>query len=249
MEKIKTIIVDDEPAAVESLKIMLERYCSDLEVVAATTSVKKAVKLIKEIEPELVFLDIMMSDGTGFDVLEKIPDRHFEVVFVTAYSHLEIKALKYSAIRFIQKPLSRDDLVDVVEAIKARKGIVFNPTKRYGVLFDNLKEVLPHRLSLSTKDSYEYLDVDTIVGFQFIDGEVSVFLTDGRSMQVLESLNHLEDVLDDRKFYRFSKDLLLNLRSIEIVSDCQIYMKGRQAFSVSSARIEEFKRSYGNPPY
>lgn len=249
MEKIKTIIVDDEPAAVESLKIMLERYCGDLEVVAATTSVKKAVKLIKEIEPELVFLDIMMSDGTGFDVLEKIPDRHFEVVFVTAYSHLEIKALKYSAIRFIQKPLSRDDLVDVVEAIKARKGIVFNPTKRYGVLFDNLKEVLPHRLSLSTKDSYEYLDVDTIVGFQFIDGEVSVFLTDGRSMQVLESLNHLEDVLDDRKFYRFSKDLLLNLRSIEIVSDCQIYMKGRQAFSVSSARIEEFKRSYGNPPY
>lgn len=249
MEKIKTIIVDDEPAAVESLKIMLERYCGDLEVVAATTSVKKAVKLIKEIEPELVFLDIMMSDGTGFDVLEKIPDRHFEVVFVTAYSHLEIKALKYSAIRFIQKPLSRDDLVDVVEAIKARKGIVFNPTKRYGVLFDNLKEVLPHRLSLSTNDSYEYLDVDTIVGFKFADGGVTVFLTDGSSMQVLESLNHLEDVLDDRRFYRFSKDLLLNLRSIEIVSDCQIYMKGRQVFTVSSTRVEEFKRSYGNPPY
>lgn len=249
MKSIKTIIVDDEPAAVESLKIMLERYCGDLEVIASATSVKKAVKLIKEDEPELVFLDIMMSDGTGFDVLEKIPDRQFEVVFVTAYSQWEIKALKYSAIRYIQKPLSRDDLVGVVEAIKARKGVVFNPTKRYGVLFDNLREVLPKKLSLTTTSSYEYLDVETIDGFKFEEDKVVVFMTTGESMVVLESIDHLEDILDDRNFYRFSNDLLLNLRNIEAFSEVDVAMKGEQHFDISKSKIEEFKRRFGNPPY
>lgn len=249
MERLKAIIIDDESASIETLKILLSRFCEDVDVVATATSAKKAVKLINDSVVDVVFLDIMMPDGTGFDVLEQMPNRNFEVVFITAYNNLEIKALKYSAIKFLQKPISKEQLMESVEAMKARKGIVFNATKRYSALFENLKAVLPKILSLQTADSFEYIEIDKILAFKGDNKIVNVYIDGEQEIVTKEKIDHLEDILYDRKFYRFNTFLLVNMKNIEIMTDFEIILKGGMSFPINSSRIYEFKLTYGNPPY
>lgn len=249
MNALKAIIVDDERAAIESLSIMLNKYCSDLSIVATASSIETAKKEIVAHKPDVVFLDIMMPDGTGFDILEELPIRNFDIVFVTAYNHLAIKALKYSAIEFIQKPICRDDLTKAIDKVKNNKGIVKNSALQYSALFDNLEKELPNKLCLPTANNLEVVDVEQVLAFESKDSGVIAFISDGRRIQTQKNIDHLEDILSDSKFYRMTNELLINLSKVEIIAKGEIFMHGGAIFNVPLERIIEFKISYGNPPY
>jgi two-component system, LytTR family, response regulator len=249
MDAIKAIIVDDERAAVESLSIMLNKYCDDLNIVATAMSINAAKKEIVEHNPDVVFLDIMMPDGTGFDILEELPNRDFEIVFVTAYNHVAIKALKYCAIEFIQKPVCKDELTKAVEKVKNNKGMVRNSSLQYSVLFENLGNELPNKLCLPTASGIEVVDVDEVLAFESRNNGVVAYISDGRSILSEKSIDRLEDTLLDGKFCRITNELLLNQKKVEIISKSEIFMHGGKTFNLPIERISEFKIRFGNPPY
>jgi len=127
--KLKTIIVDDEHDAVNFISTIITEYCPSLEVVGKAHNVSEGVAAIIDRIPDLVFLDIEMPNGNGFDLLSKFPEKNFDVIFITAFNHYAIKAIKFSALDYLLKPISREDLAFSIEKIKS-KGNAFEKIKR-----------------------------------------------------------------------------------------------------------------------
>ncbi len=111
---IKVIVIDDEKGARESLHNLIDKYCPQIEVAAKASNIDEAFKLINELSPQLIFLDIEMPNGNGFDLLQKFDSINFDVIFTTAYDHYAIKAIKYSAIDYLLKPIDINDLKNAV---------------------------------------------------------------------------------------------------------------------------------------
>jgi|APDOM4702015159_1054818.scaffolds.fasta_scaffold00177_9 two-component system LytT family response regulator len=249
MDALKAIIVDDERAAIESLSIMLSKYCEDLQIVATASSVPAAKKEIQAHNPDVVFLDIMMPDGTGFDILEELPTRNFEIVFVTAYNHLAVKALKYSAIEFIQKPVCKDDLTKALEKIKSNKGFVKDSSLQYMTLFSNLANELPSKLCLPTKNRIEVVEVEDVLAFKSEGKEVVAYMSNGKEIVAQKNIDNLEDTLSGGKFYRISSGLLINLKHLEILLKEEVIMRGGLTLKATKEQVNELKINYGQPPY
>src|SRR3990172_2274111 len=118
---IRAVIVEDEKKSREVLNKLIQKNCPDLNVVGMAATVEEAVAVIKKEKPDLVFLDIELSDGTGFDILEQVQGLNFEVIFATAYDQYAIKAIKYSAIDYLLKPIDVDELKIAVEKLSQKK--------------------------------------------------------------------------------------------------------------------------------
>ena len=117
---IRAVIIDDIPEAIAVLKSDLENYCVNIEVVGSADGVVTGAKLIREIKPDLVFLDIQMKDGSGFDLLEILPDVQFKLIFTTASDEFAVKAFKFSAVDYLLKPIDPDELMDAVSRVETQ---------------------------------------------------------------------------------------------------------------------------------
>ena len=112
---LKAVIVDDEMHSRETLKNLVQEFCSDVEVVGMAGSVKEALSIISAALPDLVFLDIELQPGTGFDVLTQLKDLNFDVIFTTAFEQYAIKAVKFSSLDYLLKPIDVEELQQAVE--------------------------------------------------------------------------------------------------------------------------------------
>lgn len=245
METLKVVIVDDEWSAAELLTLLIQRFCHDLHVVGIANSVHEAIDIIPKLKPDVIFLDIQMADGTGFDVLEALPAKNFETVFVTAYSHYAVQALKYSAVEFVSKPIDKESLLDVVEKVKRPKGIPDELSRRYTVLFENLTNELPKRLCLFSHDQYEYVDIDDVLYFSAQDDTVVAHMTNGDEIQTEKDIAHYEDVLENRNYYRFTRDLLISCKQIKDMGDDWILLADGSKIEIPALSIFEFKVNKG----
>lgn len=117
---IRVVIVDDEQDAINSIELIINEYCSNAEVVGTASSAVEGRDIILNQQPDLVFLDIEMPRGNGFDLLEMLPERNFEIVFITAYNNFAIKAFKYSAIDYILKPIDIEEFIEAVDKAEKR---------------------------------------------------------------------------------------------------------------------------------
>ena len=123
---VRAVVVDDEKKGRHLLQNVLDKYCPEVEVVGEAENVKSAYALINEQNPDLVFLDIEMPNGNGFDLLKMFESVKFDVIFTTAYGHYAIKAIKYSALDYLLKPIDIDDLRVAVEKVVKKKSHFFN---------------------------------------------------------------------------------------------------------------------------
>ena len=211
---IKTVLVEDETKSREVLQKMIEKHCPELKLVGTAASVTEGVELIKKEKPELVFLDIELTDGTGFDVLEKVQGQNFEVVFATAYDQYAIKAIKFSAIDYLLKPYDIDELKAAVKKISAEKSSSSAPN------LDNIKFLLENfkkqdenysKITLPTGNAYEIVQVKDIIRCE-ADGSYTKFtLSDKRTFMVTQNLKHYEDILPSDKFQRVHHHHLINI--------------------------------------
>ena len=144
---IKAIIIDDIPEARTVLKADLENYCVNISVVGEAEGVVSGAKVIKELKPDLVFLDIQMQDGTGFDLLEILPEKDFKLIFTTASDEFAVKAFKFSAVDYLLKPIDPDELMDAVSKVEQQD----KPAERIGLLKENFDQ--PKRCLLYTSPS------------------------------------------------------------------------------------------------
>jgi len=210
--KLITVIIDDEPDAVEFIYSIIGEYCPGLEVCGKAHNIKDGVNLINEIKPELVFLDVEMPNGTGFDLLTNFPQKDFDVIFITAFNHYAIKAIKFSAVDYILKPINIHEFIESVNRVLLkRETSSISMNENFESLLENLRTTHPTRLVIPTSDGREYLNPKDIIRIEADRSYSWFFINDKRKILVSKHLKEFQDLLNDRNFFRPHNSHLINL--------------------------------------
>jgi two-component system LytT family response regulator len=214
-KKLKTVIIDDEANAVDFINSIIGEYCPELEVVGKAHNVTEGVKTIMELHPDLVFLDVEMPNGTGFDLLTHFPEKEFEVVFITAFNHYAIKAIKFSAVDYILKPINISEFIEAVgRVIQKRASNSGSRADNFRILMENLRTATPSRLAIPTADGMEYLNPKEIIRIEADRSYSWFFLTGNKKILVSKNLKEFQDLLGDRYFFRSHNSHLINLKYV-----------------------------------
>ncbi len=214
-EPIKAIIIEDEAQSREIIKQYVLKYCPQIDVVGEAVNINEGENLIKEKRPKLVFLDIEMPFGSGFDLLERLSKIDFEVVFITAYSDYAIQALNISAAYYILKPISIDDLLAAVKKVeeKLKGDNDFSTTK---LLAENIKAIHQQakKIVLPKLDGFEVVKIADIIRVEAADNYAIVYTVGQKKYVMSKTLKYYEDLLTDHGFLRSHKSHLVNLSHI-----------------------------------
>ena len=214
---IKAVIIDDELPSIDTLKWKLQNYCPEVEVVAHFDNPVEGVKYLKASPPDLLFLDIEMPMLNGFDVLEElgrvVP---FNVIFTTAYDNFGIRAIKFSALDYLLKPVQNKELKEAVAKHLESKAENHRP-EQYNLLLENVeaeKRGKPSKIALATKESIEFVDPGEIIACTSDSNYTMVYLADGRKHLISRTLKDFEEMLLPHNFYRPHNSHLVNLDKI-----------------------------------
>lgn len=211
---IKVIIIDDEQNAVQSLRTILSEYCDDIEICGTAGSALDGIKIINQLRPDLVFLDVEMPHGTGFDMLDAIQERFFKVVFTTAYNHYAIKAIKYSALDYLLKPLDIDEVIAVVKKIQTASEPPEITQKKYDNFLNNIKEPEKKRVLLPTNEGIIFFFLSDIIRVE-ADGSYSkIYLSEKKILYISKNIKEIESLFSDERFFRTHNSYLINLDCI-----------------------------------
>lgn len=212
---LKAIIVDDEKISRDILNDYLVKYCPDVEVMEQCDSVKTGLQAIEKHQPDILFLDVEMPKGNGFDLLEQVKDINFETVFVTAFDNYAIQALNYSAAYYILKPVSIDELVTAVDKIKTQK-----QKSKAGfhtkVLLENIKAKAldQHKIVLPLQDGFEVVNLKEVIHCDAHDNFTDFYFVSKPKMMICRTLKFYEELLGDSGFMRVHKSHLINLEHV-----------------------------------
>ncbi len=207
------IIVEDMPDALQLLKSDLKANHPEIKIIDTAQSVVEAAKSLRNTEPDILFLDIMLGDGTGFDVLEIFPELRSKIIFVTASDEYAIRAFKFAAIDYVLKPYSSEELGQAID--KAKKQIQPNK-ERLNILKDTLSapEQKPDKISLHTLDKIIIVNLDDIIRCESDSNNTIFYLQDGQKIFVTKTLKYFADMLKNYQFLRVHQSHLVNLQCI-----------------------------------
>ncbi len=212
---IKTIIVEDEKRARQALEDLIQMVGSDIEVVAAASSVNEAIKAIEIHSPDLLFLDIQLGEERSFRIFHSLKEYDFHVIFVTAYDEYAVKAFQFSAIDYLLKPINPDRLKEAIDKVRKRvkSGSAMEELE---VLMYNLqsKETRSKRIVLSTQDFIHVVDLKRIVWCQSSVNYTRFKLEDGQEILIAKTLKEYEEQLTPYGFLRVHKSWLINMEKV-----------------------------------
>lgn len=212
--KLKAIVVDDEFNARSNLKLLLDEFCEEIEVIDTAESAEDARKKIKILKPDVVFLDIAMPNEDGFSLLKSIPNPSFSVVFTTAYNEFALKAFKANAIDYIEKPISIEDLQNATQKLLKVHGSSEQRTPKE--INDFIEEVIEpkatDRISIPTRDGYIILKNKEIIHLEASDNYTMIYLNNGKRHLSSKNIKIYEQNLDPSVFYRVHKSHIINVK-------------------------------------
>ena len=213
---IKAIIVDDEKPSREVIRKYLNDFCpNDVEVVGMAESLKTAMEMIRLHLPDLVFLDIDMPNGNGFDLLKEIQPIRFKVIFITAYSEFAIKAFRFYATDYLLKPVDIYELTDAVHKVKRE----LEKERDYS----NVRALLDHHirgsevmndLVVNNEEGFKIYKIDEIIYCQADTYCTHIFLTGDRKVVCTKNLKYYQSLLEEHRFIRTHNSYLVNLKHI-----------------------------------
>lgn len=222
MEKIRAIIVDDEEGVRESLRTLLELYTPQVEVVAEAGSVGEGLFQIGRRQPDLLFLDVKMGDGTGFDLLEKAGEIDFEVIFTTAHGEFALNAIKASALDYLLKPIDYDELTRAVQKFGQRRQTVhWNESIQAGIDNSRSGEEGIQKLMVTTQEEVYFLDISHLIYLEGDSNYTHLFLKDGSKLTASKVLKEFTELISAPFFFRCHQSYLINLKEVTK------YIKGR----------------------
>jgi two-component system LytT family response regulator len=244
---ITAVIVDDEPNVVMNLALMLKEYCPEVSILGTANSQKDAHQIIENKMPDIVFLDIEMPNGNGFDLLKSFKKVDFQVIFVTAHSHYALDAIKVSALDYLLKPIDIDDLKGAVAKISAKVNSGDNPQLRELLQKLNSRELSHNKVAIPTMEGLEFISLNDII-YCRADGHYTVIELTG-SLTIISSkrIGEYELLLPSSLFCRIHNSYLINLKHI------RKYIKGKggsvimdngKAIEVSIRKKEAFLEQF-----
>ena len=239
----RCIIVDDELKAREILCAILEEHCPSMTVVAQASNIEEAENLLNNHQIDVLFLDVEMPGGTGFDLLEKVKSIDFEVIFTTAYDQYAIKAIKFSAIDYLLKPLQVDELKDALSRVtEKRNGVDALSKDNLLALLENVKPRNKKKIAIAEGKGMVILSIDQIVRCEADKNYTNIFLQNGQHILSSKNLKEYEDMLRDETFYRVHQSHLINLNFIEKLTKedgAYLILKDGSQIEVSRRRKSE----------
>lgn len=223
---IQAIIIDDERHSCDALKMLLDKCCPQIQVAAICHSASDGIAKIRELKPDLIFLDIEMPHINGFQMLEQLSTVEFEIIFTTSYDQYAIKAFKYSALDYLMKPVDREELEKAVQ--KVSKKINPSISQQLEILLQKINQpaVPVQRIALPTMQGLEFILVESIIHCSSSNNYTEFFLKDKRRILVSRTLKEAEDMLADHAFLRVHNSHIVNLNAITK------YVKGEGGYLV-----------------
>lgn len=208
----KTIIVEDDAPVLVAFLNLIKKFCPELEILGAATNITEAKQLIEEQSPELLFLDVEMPGGTGFELLKEIPEINFNVIFTTAHEKYALQAIKYSALDFLLKPIVPQDLIQAIEKAKIEFEKKANDLK-IKALLHNMEEQNTKSKQIIVKDKYGFhvVNIKEIIRLEAENNYTKFILSDRDSFLTSKTLKEYENMLSKQNFFRSHQSHLVNL--------------------------------------
>jgi len=234
---IKAVIIDDEPAMQEVNSRLLNEYFPEIKLSGIADSVESGIQLIKTENPQLVLLDVEINNGTGFQILQQLKPYSFEVVFITGFSSYALKAIKFSALDYILKPVNETEFQQAVQHAIGEINGNQNQQLQTGVLFDSLqKENLGKKLVLKTIDSLHIVDACDILFCRSDNSYTTFYLSGDEKIMVSKSIHEYEELLSLYGFFRPHQSYLVNLNHVKRIDKSDggfIIMKNKKEIPIS----------------
>jgi two-component system LytT family response regulator len=214
MGKLDIIIVDDEADARSLLRSMLRDLKPTVNIVAEASSVQQAIAVIEFHKPQLVLLDVELSDGNGFDVLNTLEKQYFHVIFITGYDHYALKAFRYSAVDYLLKPLHQEQLIQAIEKVRDLRAPEMEKLNHFQSQIAN-PHMPPKQLVVSHNQGYTFVKLDDILKIEASGSYVYFHLSNGQKMLANYNLGYYEEFLPEEHFFRAHKSYIVNLDHVK----------------------------------
>jgi len=234
---ISAIIIDDDDNLRSGMKALLSLYAPEIDILGEANSVKTGLELIEKTSSDIIFLDIMMNDGSGFDILEQLNAKYGKIsshiVFVTAHEKFAIRAFRFSALDFLLKPVDPEDLQVVIQKIK---NITYqsNENKKIELLLENITRKTDNfkKIALSTSDGIHLFEIKDIIRCESVDNYTKFHIKNHKTVMISKTLKEYEELLADQGFERIHQSHLINLNELKS------YIKKDGGFVIMSDNIQ-----------
>ena len=231
----KYIIIDDEPNAISLIESYIHSSFPNYNLIGSASTVEDALFLLAKVSPDLVFLDIVLGKGTGFDILNSINKPEFHVIFTTAHNQFALEAFKYKAIHYLLKPIKKEQLVEAVERIKPEL------KNNYNDLISALRAVREpgqKKIALPNRTGVEIIQQDQILYCQGAGSYTDVFLVNGQKRTVSRPIGRMEKILNNADFCRIHKKYIINLNEVAFLERSKspvLHLKSGDTLEVSKS--------------
>ena len=224
---LKAIIVDDEPYCCEALATLLEDI-PDVEVTAICHNAIDALDSIRKYSPDLVFLDVEMPKMNGFEMLEQLPSVNFEIIFTTSYDQYALKAIRFSAIDYLLKPVDQEELMNAIQKVSRRSQKPI--AEQLEILLQKIHQPTTpvNKIAMPTMEGLQMIPVDNIVSCESDSNYTIMQLKNNKKLVVSRTLKEIEELLEDHSFIRVHRCYLANLNEVDK------YIKGEGGYLVMS---------------
>lgn len=212
---IKSIIVENDTKQSKHLSELLAKHFPEIEVTAVCPTIPEGISKVNELKPELIFLDVELPPYTGFDLLEKTRNINYEVIFMTAYNKYAVKAIKFSALDFLEKPYSVEDLKIAIDSYKKRVSQTGSINRRE-TLLENVRQTDSFKkININFKGGFESVLIEDIIMLESKEGDCFIVLTGDKQIISSKSLNEYQELLSDFPFCRTHSRYLINLHHVK----------------------------------
>ena len=239
---LKVLLVDDEERATDSLRLMIEKMIPEISRVMVCNDSRKAAEMVHEFQPGLVFLDIQMPHMNGFEVLEKMPNKNFKIIFTTAYNEYAIQAIRFSAFDYLLKPVDMEELQSSVQRF-------IQGNEDYRQQYELLKNIMHNiqassaedfRLALPTKEGVHFLVPQEIIRCESLGNYTRFYAMNNRQYLISKTLGDYDTLLTPHNFIRTHKSHLVNRKFISFIDhDGYVVLKDGARVEVSRRRKED----------
>lgn len=245
----KAVLIDDEPHNIENLQLLLQQHCPDIEISGTAANADAGVAMIRQLKPELVFLDIQMPGKNGFDLLQSLTDYDFHIIFVTAFDQFALQAIKFSAIDYLLKPVDPAELRSAVQ-----KAVDKHNERKRNLRVENLLSTIKegqdrdtHRIALQTQQEIRFVPINSILRCESANNYTRFYLLTGDKIITSRPIYEYEELLNNYGFFRPHQSHLVNkrfLRSFVKSDGGYLVLEDGSQVPVSRAKKEEIRNLF-----
>ena len=250
MEKLRAILIDDESSGLTALYEKLQRHCAQVEVLHLCDTAEKGIAAIESTRPDLVFLDVEMPVMNGFVLLQHLEYKNFELIFVTAFDQYAIKAIRYSALDYLLKPVEVEELKAAVEKALEKKHTTETGNLGVNLLLENLmlEKKKFKRIAIPARDGLQFVKIEDIIYLEASVNYTMIYLSGGERLIASRSLKEFEELLPQDNFVRIHHSYIINVNCVERYirgEGGQVVLSNNVTLDVAKRKKQEFMKAIG----